>query len=103
MSELDTFFDRYAERYIASDVDAISEVYEAPLLAVRDGEAIHLADRSAVREHLAELMSAYARSGAKRADIPRLDITDLGKSSTFVTVHWHVRGGDGDLIKDFHT
>lgn len=103
MSDLDAFFARYAERYMASDVDSISEVYEAPLLALRDGQTIHLADRAAVREHLAELMSAYARSGAQRADIARLDITDLGRSSAFATVHWHVRDAHGGLVKDFHT
>jgi hypothetical protein len=48
VSELDNFFPRYSERYMASDVDAISAVHEAPLLAVRDGHAIHLADRAAV-------------------------------------------------------
>lgn len=103
MSDLGTFFGRYAERYMASDVAAISEVYEAPLLALRDGEAIHLPDRRAVREHLAGLMSAYAQSGADRADIAALDITDLGTSSAFATVHWHVRDTGGGMIKDFRT
>jgi len=38
MSELRSFFERYAERYMASsDVDAVASMYEAPLLAVRDG------------------------------------------------------------------
>ena len=103
MSELDSFFARYAERYMASDVDAISALYEAPLLALREGKAIHLADRAAVDEHLTELMAAYAASGATRADIARLDVTDMGKSSAFATVHWHVRGADGALLKDFRT
>ena len=103
MSELDSFFAWYAERYMASDVDAISAVYEAPLLAVRDGQAIHLADRRAVREHLGELMTAYAESGAARADIAELDVVDLGKSSAIATVHWHVRSADGAMVKDFHT
>ena len=93
MGDLDTFFARYAERYMASDVGAISDVYEAPLLALRDGQVIHLADRTAVREHLAGLMAAYAQSGAARADIAGLDVVDLGRSSAFATVHWHVRDG----------
>lgn len=103
MSELDTFFARYSERYMASDVDAISALYEAPLLALRDGKAIHLADRAAVDGHLAELMAAYAASGATRADIARLDVTDLGRSSAFATVRWHVRDAEGALVKDFRT
>lgn len=103
MSELDTFFARYSERYMASDVDAISALYEAPLLVLREGKAIHLADRAAVDGHLAELMAAYAASGATRADIARLDVTDLGISSVFATVHWHVGDADGALVKDFRT
>jgi ketosteroid isomerase-like protein len=103
VSELDSFFALYAERYMASDVDAISAVYEAPLLAVRDGRAIHLADRAAVREHLGELMTAYAASGAARADIAELDVVDMGRSSAIATVHWHVRGADGAMVKDFQT
>lgn len=74
MSDLDPFFAHYAERYMASDVDAVSAMYEAPMLALREGRAIHLADRTAVREHLSEVMGAYARSGAARADIAALDV-----------------------------
>lgn len=103
MSELDSFFAHYAERYMASDVDAISDLYEAPLLAVRDGRAIHLSGRDAVREHLADVMAAYARSGAARADIDDLAVAQLGKSSVNATVRWHVRGADGELLKDFRT
>lgn len=103
MSEFDAFFARYAERYMASDVDAISDLYEAPLLAVRDGRAIHLSDRVAVRDHLSEVMAAYARSGAARADVEDLAVQPLGKSSANVTVHWHVRAADSSLLKDFRT
>jgi hypothetical protein len=103
MSNLDAFFEHYAERYMASDVDAVSAMYEAPMLALREGRAIHLADRRAVREHLAELMAAYARSGAARADIAALDIVPLGKSSVFATVQWHVLDAGGVVVKDLHT
>lgn len=88
---------------MASDVDAVSAMYEAPLLAVRDGRAIHLADRAYVREHLAELMAGYARSGAARSDVESLDVVPLGTSSVAATVHWHVRDADGGLVKDFRT
>jgi hypothetical protein len=37
MSDLDHFFAHYAERYVASDVDAVSAVYEAPMLACAKG------------------------------------------------------------------
>jgi len=103
MSDLDAFFAYYAERYMASDVDGVSAMYEAPMLALRDGRPIHLADRTAVREHLAELMAAYAQSGAARADIAALDVVPLGNSSVFATVHWHVRDASGGIVKDFLT
>ena len=103
MSEFDSFFAHYAERYMASDVDAISDLYEAPLLAVREGRAIHLSDRAAVREHLTEVMAAYARSGAARAEIHDLAVEPLGKSSANATVHWHVYAAEGDLLKNFRT
>jgi len=101
--ELRDFFAWYAERYMASDVHAISAVYEAPLLAVRDGDVIHLPDADAVQGHLSELMAAYARSGATRADIEGMDILPLGPSGAVVTVNWRVRAADGGLVKDFHT
>ena len=103
VNELGTFFARYAERYMASDVDAISAVYEAPLLAVRDGKTIHLADRDEVNAHFAELMAAYVASGAARADIESLYVVELGASGAVVTVHWHVRDDAGGLVKDFRT
>ena len=88
---------------MASDVDAISAMYDAPLVALRDGAVIHLPDRAAVRDHLTELMAAYARSGAARADIVRLEVTELGRSSAFATVHWHVCDAEGTVVKDFRT
>lgn len=103
MKDLEPFFARYAERYMASDVDAVSAMYEAPMLALRDGRAIHLADRTALRAHLSEVMAAYARSGAARADITALDVVPLGRSSVFATVRWQVRNASGGLLKDFRT
>ena len=46
------FFETYTERYMAFDADAVTAMYEVPFLAVREGRAIHLGDREAVREHL---------------------------------------------------
>jgi len=103
VSELDDFFAHYAERYMASDVEAVGALYEAPLVALRDGRAIHLPDRAAVDEHLGEVMAAYARSGAARADVAELDVVPLGHSSAMATVHWLVRDADGSVLKDFRT
>lgn len=101
MSEVAQFFAQYAERYMASDVNAISAVCEAPLLAVREGRAIHVPDEAAVREHFAELMEAYERAGAARADIAKLDVVPLGSSSVIATVRWLVLDAAGALLRDF--
>lgn len=77
---------------MASDVDAVSAMDEAPMLALREGREIHLADKTAVRGHLTELMAAYARSGAARADIAALEAVPLGKSSVFATVQPAITG-----------
>ncbi|MGH2747200.1 MAG: DUF6841 family protein [Actinomycetota bacterium] len=103
MSDIASFFTQYAERYMASDVDAISALYEAPLLAVREGRAIHLPDRTAVRGHLAELMEAYQSAGAARADIAEIDVVPLGKSGAMATVRWHVFNEAGTLLRDFRS
>jgi len=62
---IERFFETYAERYMASDADEIAAMYEVPFLAVREGRAIHLGDREAVREHLAALMEAYRNAGRR--------------------------------------
>lgn len=103
MSDMTAFFTQYAERYMAADVEAVSALYEAPLLAVRDGRPIHLIDRAAMREHLAGLMKAYQSAGAAHADIAEIHEMTLGKSGAMVTVRWHVVDETGHLLRDFRT
>ena len=103
MDDIGRFFARYAERYMASDVDAVGAMYDAPMVAVREGRAMHLPDANAVREHLVGLMAAYAQSGATRADVAQIDPVPLGRSSAMVTVDWHVRDAAGCILKDFRT
>jgi len=103
VNDFESFFSRYAERYMASDVDAVAAMYEAPLLAVREGRVIHLADETALREHLAGLMDAYSRAGAARADIAALHVDQLGSHAANATVSWQVLGADGELVRDFRT
>jgi hypothetical protein len=88
---------------VGSDVAGMSESYEAPLLAVRDGVALHFADRGDVYAHLAELAADFAASGAVRADIVSLDATPLGTAGAIATVHWLFSEADGAPVKDFHT
>lgn len=101
--EILELFERYAERYMAGDVEAVADMYTAPFLAVRNGGPIYLADRASVVEHLAGLMMAYARSGAAVAEISDIDLLEQGDSATLVTVHWNVRPASGEMIRDFRT
>jgi ketosteroid isomerase-like protein len=103
MSELDSFFANYSERYMASDVDAVAAMYEAPMLAVREGRAIHLGDETALRQHLASLMDAYSKAGAAKAEIAALDVDPLGGHAANATVNWRVLDADGELLRDFRT
>jgi ketosteroid isomerase-like protein len=103
MSDLESFFSHYSERYMASDVEAVAAMYEAPALAIREGRVIHLADEAAVREHLGGLMEAYSRSGAAKAEIASLRVDELGAHAANATVSWHIIGTDGALVGDFRT
>ncbi len=87
-ASIERFFEMYAERYMASDADAITAMYEAPFLAVREGRAIHLGDRETVREHLVGLMEACRNAGATSARIADLQVTRLDSTSAIATVRW---------------
>jgi ketosteroid isomerase-like protein len=100
---IERFFETYAERYMASDADAIAAMYEVPFLAVREGRAIHLGDPAAVREHLVALMEAYRNAGATKATIAELQVTQLDRTSAIATVRWNALSGDGALLRDFAT
>lgn len=96
-ASIERFFETYAELYMASDVDAVAAMYEAPFLAVRESRTIHLGDREAVRQHLMGLMEAYrsagrnarrsrtceSRSSIVRASSPRCAGTLLPKTGRF--------------------
>jgi ketosteroid isomerase-like protein len=101
IAAIERFFETYAERYMASDVDAIAAIYEAPFLAVRENRPIHLLDREAVREHLASLMEAYRNAGAKSATIADLQVTQLDGASAIATVRWNALSEDRALLRDF--
>jgi ketosteroid isomerase-like protein len=102
-TEIQEFFELYADRYMAGDAQAVADMYRAPFVAVRNGTPIDLADRQAVVEHLAGLMSAYARSGAAVALIRDIALLEQGDSAMLATVHWDVRSAIGETIRDFRT
>jgi hypothetical protein len=96
-------FETYAQRYMASDADAIATMCEVPFLAVREGRAIHLSDSSAVREHFSGLMTAYRNAGVTRVAISALDVAPLGHSCSLATIRWKAVADDGALVRDFTT
>lgn len=101
--DVSSIFDRYAERYMAGDAEAVADMYTAPFTAIRSGVPIHLPDRAAVVEHLAGLMTAYRAAGAARAEVASIDVLAQGDRAQAATVHWHVRSADGAMIRDFRT
>jgi len=101
--DLGLFFERYAERYMASNAEAIANMCEVPFFAVRSGTVFHLLDREAVVGHFANNMTAYRSAGAASADIVDTKIQEQGTEAIFATVHWHVRVPDGTVVRDFQT
>lgn len=102
-TDIRALFEHYADRYMAGDAEAVADMCTAPFLAVRSGVPIHLADRPALVEHLAGLMTAYARSGASVALIEDIAQLEQGDRAVLVTIHWNVRSATGTTIRDFRT
>ena len=98
---MNQFWQAYSERYMAFDVDAVADLYEAPFLAVREGRPIHLLDREDVRTHLAGLMDAYRNAGATEAAIADLEVVQLDGANSIATVSWIARADDGAVLREF--
>src|SRR5215212_11231091 len=60
---VDSLIHEYARRYSAREVDGVMELCLWPFVAIREGAAIHLADRYAVRDHFAAMIDAYRDAG----------------------------------------
>lgn len=101
--DLASFFERYAERYMAGDAPAVADLCRVPFLAVRNGAPIHLGDREALLDHFTGLIAAYRNAGAAAADVVALDVLEQGDSAALATVRWVVRSADGAVVRDFRT
>ena len=69
-----------------------------PLAIPRDpkGEAIHLPDRAAVRDHFANAIIAYrVATGVMNWTPIEIDLRQLGEHSVFATLHWNAFDADG--------
>ncbi len=99
-----SFFDEYIRRYSERDVEGVTNLCLWPFLAIRDGEAIHLPDRDAVRDHFAKAIIAYrVTSGALTWTPIEIEARQLGEHSVFATVHWNAVDGDGQVRRDTWT
>ena len=98
---IERFLEKYAERFVAFDVDAVAAMYEVPFLAVREGRSIHLGDHAAVLEHLAALMDAFRQAGVAQVIIADLHVNRLDRMSAIATVRWNALSDVGELLRDF--
>lgn len=97
-------FDEYALRYSERDVEGVTNLCLWPFLAIRKGEAIHLPDRAAVRDHFANAIIAYrVTTGVVAWTRVELDARELGEHSVFATVHWNAVSSDGNVVRDTWT
>jgi hypothetical protein len=88
---VESLIEEYARRYSAQDADGVTALCEAPFLAIREGRAIHLPDREALREHFATTMNTYRGKGAALWLPIEIESHPLGDSASFATVRWNAK------------
>ena len=77
-------------------MEGVTDLCLWPFLAIRRGEAIHLPDRDAVRDHFASAIEAYRfAAGIEKWTPLEIDARQLGEHSVFATVHWNALDADG--------
>ena len=97
---VDALIHDYTRRYVARDVDGVTELCLAPFLAIRQGAAIHLPDRDGVREHFATVIESYRSAGYAGFAPVAIDTRELGETAAFTTVRWHAIDTDGRVVRD---
>jgi hypothetical protein len=100
---VDSLLDEYQRRYTERDAEGVTNLCVWPFVAIRKGEAIHLLDRDAVRDHFASTIQAYRFTGVVTWKRVETDARQLGESSMFVTVNWHTVNAEGDLLRNSWT
>jgi hypothetical protein len=101
---VDSLFDEYARLYTERDMEGVTNLCVWPFIAVRRGEAIHLPNRDAVRDHFASAIEAYRfAAGAGTWTPVAIETRDLGEHSVFATVHWNALDADGRVVRDTWT
>jgi hypothetical protein len=101
---VDLLFEEYARRYTERDMEGVTNLCLWPFIAIRRGEAIHLPNRDAVRDHFASAIEAYRfAAGTGRWTPVAIDTRDLGEHSVFATVHWNALDADEKVVRDTWT
>ena len=95
-----SIFDEYTRRYSERDVEGVTNLCLWPFLAIRKGEAIHLPDRNAVRDHFANAIIAYrVTKGVLTWSPVEIEARQLGEHSVFATLHWNAVDADGEVAE----
>jgi hypothetical protein len=101
---VDSLLDEYARRYTARDMEGVTNLCLWPFLAIRRGEAIHLPNRDAVRDHFASAIEAYRfAAGTGKWTPVAIDARQLGEHSVFATVHWNALDTEEQVVRDTWT
>lgn len=100
---IDQLIHEYARRYSARDAEGVSELCQAPFLAIRSGRRIDMPDREAVRAHFSSMIDTYREGGAATWSPVETDVHELGDASAFATVRWNARDAEGQVIRDTRT
>ena len=100
---VESLLDEYQGRYAKRDAEGVTNLCLWPFLAVRRGEAFHLLDRDAVRDHFASAVQAYRFTGVVGWKRVETNVRQLGEHSVFATVNWNTVDTDGQVLRDTWT
>ena len=93
----------YTRRYVAQDIDGVTDLCLVPFLAIREGRPIHMAERGAVHEHFRSIIAAYQTAGFASFTAVEIDIHPLGEHAAFATVRWNALDRGGVVARDTRT
>ena len=96
-------FDEYTRRYSDRDVEGVTNLCLWPFVAIRRGQAIHMPDRDAVRNHFASAIISYRVTGVVSWNPVEIDARQLGEHSVFATVHWNAIDAEAQVLRDTWT
>jgi len=101
--DVTAFINEYTRRYVAQDIEGVTDLCLAPFLAVREGRPIPMPDRAAIRDHFATVIGNYQKAGYASFAPVEIATHPMGVKSAFVTVRWHAMNADGTLARDSET